>query len=292
MPVTEVPAPSLGAGISPEQWAQYVLEHLSAQSVVLASGATRITTASKVIHVPRLTADGGAGWYDELEQLGPGDPTGDELVLTMKKCAALTVLSSEVVNDSNPSVIDAVGTAMTRAVALKVDRAILGGAGGKEPAGVYLQAGQHVIGAVTIDSLIDAAGLIADVGGQGRVAYVHPADFTALQKEKDLQERPLLTPDFSGGPSSTVYGLALWSTKGVAVGTALVADPSQIVVGIRNDASVEISTDALFTSDGVAARVISRVDCGVNDDNGLVSIAATAGTQEAQGEEAKTARKR
>ena len=161
-------------------------------------------------------------------------------------------------------------------MALKADRAILGGTGGKQPLGVFSQAGQHVIGAVTIDSLIDAAGLISDVGGQGRVAFVHPADFTALQKEKDLQERPLLTPDFSGGPSSTVYGLALWSTKGVAQATALVADPAQIVVAVRQDPTVAVSTDALFTADGAVCRVICRIDCGVNDPSGLVSIAATA----------------
>ena len=85
-----------------------------------------------------------------------------------------------------------------------------------------------------------------------------------------------MTPDFSGGPSSTVYGLALWSTKGVAVGTALVADPAQIVVAVRQDPTVAVSLDALFTSDGAICRVICRVDCGVNDPSGLVSISATA----------------
>ena len=55
MPITELPAPGLGAGITPEAWQAYVLEHLSAQSVVLASGATRITTGQKAVHVPKVT---------------------------------------------------------------------------------------------------------------------------------------------------------------------------------------------------------------------------------------------
>lgn len=287
MPVTELPAPGLGAAISPEAWSQFVLEHLSAQSVVLASGATRVTTAQKILHVPRILADGSAGWYSELEEIGPGDPTGDELVLTPKKCGALTTLSDEVVSDSSPSVIDAVGNAMTAAVALKVDRALLGGLGGKEPIGVYGQAGQHVVGVIDIDHLIDAAGLVLDVGGQATVAYINPADHTALQKLKDANERPLLTPDYSGGPSSTVYGLALWPTKGVAAGTALVCDPAQIVVGVRDDPTVAISTDAAFTRDGAVCRVVARVDVGVNDPSGLVSIAATAKTA---AQEAKTKR--
>jgi HK97 family phage major capsid protein len=280
VPVTELPAPGLGAAITPEQWAAYVLQHLSAQSVVLASGATRITTGQKIVHVPRIRADGSADWYSELEEIGPGDPTGDELVLTPKKCAALTTLSDEAVSDSSPSVLDAVGTAMTRAVALVCDRAFLTGAGGKQPLGVYGQAGQHVAGAIDIDHLIDAAGLVLDVGGQATVAYIHPTDHTALQKLKDANERPLLTPDYSGGPSSTVYGLALWPTKGVAAGTALVCDPAQIVVGVRDDPTVAVSADAAFTADGAVCRVVARVDVGVNDPAGLVSIAAAA-TQEA-----------
>ena len=94
-------------------------------------------------------------------------------------------------------------------------------------------------------------------------------------REKDQNGRPLLTPDFSGGPSSTVYGLTLWSTKGIAAGTALVAAPEQIVVAVRSDPTVAVSTDAIFTSDGAIARVVARLDAGVNDASGLVSIAAT-----------------
>jgi HK97 family phage major capsid protein len=266
-------------------WATYVLEHLSAQSVVLASGATRVATAQKIVHIPKVTSDGSAAWYDELAEITPNGPTGNELVLRPRKVAELVKLSNEVIDDSDPSVLDAVGTAMTRAVALTADRAILNGTGGTQPLGVYGQAGQHVVGAIDIDHLIDAAGLVADVGGQATVAYVNPTDHAALMKLKDLQGRPLLTPDYSGGPSSTVYGLALWASKGIAQGTALVADPTQIVVAVRSDPTVAVSSDAIFTADGWICRVIARLDCGVNDPAGLVSIAATA--QAATSERAK-----
>src|SRR5262249_21632111 len=139
MPITEAPG-GFGHAISPEQWAAFVLEHLSAQSVVLASGATRIDTPNRVVHVPRVKADGSAAWFSELETINVGDPSGDELILTPRKCAAITTLSDEVISDSSPSVLDSVGSAMTRAVALKVDEGVLVGAGGKAPTGVF---GQH-----------------------------------------------------------------------------------------------------------------------------------------------------
>jgi len=283
VPITE--SGGLGAAITPEQWATFVLEHLTAQSVVLASGATRIDTLNRQIHVPRVLSSGGADWFSELDPITETGPTGDDLVLSMKKVAALVTLSSEAVDDSNPSVLDTVGTAMTRAVALKADAGILNGPGGKAPVGVYGQAGGHVVSAgITIDALIDASGQIAAVGGSARAAYLNPADITALMKSKDLQERPLLGPDYVGGPTSTVYGLTLWSTPAIAAGTGLVADPSQIIVAVRSDPSVAVSQDALFTSDGQIARVIARLDCGVNDPAGLVSIAATT----REGEESPT----
>jgi hypothetical protein len=36
-----------------------------------------------------------------------------------------------------------------------------------------------------------------------------------------------------------------------------------------------VSADVSFTSDASVARVIARLDCGVNDPKGLTSIAAT-----------------
>lgn len=208
MALTELPPGGLGGAVTPEEWSQYVLTHLSAQSVVLASGATRIDTALRAVHVPRVLTDGTAAWFAELEEITEAGPTGDELVLTPRKVATLVSLSNEVVDDSSPSVLDTVGTRMVAAVALTADRAILNGPGGKAPTGVFGQAGQHVAGAVTIDTLIDAAGLVADVGGTATVAYVNPANHTALMKEKDGNGRPLLTPDYSGGPSAPSTGSA------------------------------------------------------------------------------------
>ena len=129
MPVTNFPAGGLGSAVSPEVWAAYVLDHLSAASVVLASGATEIRTTNKQLHVPRVLTNGTAVWLDELEPIPEGAPTGDVLVLTPKKVATLANFSDEVVSDSSPSVLDTAGTAMTRAVALEADRAYFGGTG-------------------------------------------------------------------------------------------------------------------------------------------------------------------
>jgi HK97 family phage major capsid protein len=273
-PITERPAPGLGAALTPEDWARYIIEGLTHQSVLLASGASRIVTALKAVHVPRVVDDG-ASWYDELEVITESGPTGDDLVLTPKKCAALATLSNESVNDSDPAAIDVVGQSMVRAVALEADKAMFAGTGTKQPLGIFGQVTAKAIGAVDYTNVVKAAGLVRAQGGVPNAVYVNPADYTDLQLQTDSNNRPLIQPDPTQGPAATIAGLVVWPTPAIAADTALVAQADQVVVAIREDATVEVSGDAAFEKDATLARVIARVDVGLNDLDGLAKIAAT-----------------
>lgn len=285
MPITE--SGGIGAALTPAEWAAYVLEHLSAQSVVIASGATVVRTTNRVVHVPRVTGDGGTGWYAELAPIGPGDPVGDELVLEPQKCAALSTLSNEAVNDSSPSALDAIGTSMVRAIGLEVDRAYFAGTGAanNQPTGILTIAGLpgHV-GAVDYAGVVTAAGVVRAAGGQPNALFLNPADLTTLQLAQDGLNRPLIQPDPSQGMSETIAGLRVWATPAVPAASALVAESSQIVCCLRQDATVAVSDQADFGSDATLVRVIARTDVGVNDVNGLCHITATAQATEAEAE--------
>jgi HK97 family phage major capsid protein len=267
----------LGAAVTPEEWAAFVLEHLAHQSVTLASGATRIDTAAKQVHVPRLTDDGGVDWYGELEEISNDVPDGEDLVLTPKKIAALARLSNESVGDSSPSVLDATGKAMLRAIALAADAAIWHGAGGKQPLGILDNPEVELPfqeGNVDYEGLVRAAGKIRARGGIPDVAYVNPIDLTELQLQEDGMNRPLIQPDASKGMAPTVAGLGLFPSPAFEEGEAVVAQADQIVIAVRQDASIAFSTDVAFASDGTVARVIARLDAGVNDSDGLCVLGA------------------
>lgn len=268
----------LGAATTPEEWAGYVLDHLSHESVVLASGARRVDTVAKQIHVPRLTSDGAADWYGELEEIAAGDPQGQDLALTPFKVAAVTVLSNEVVNDSDPAVLDTVGTAMTRAISLEADRALFAGGGGGTigPEGFvnHSPALQKVTaGTITYDKIVTGGGSIAAHGGRADSLYVNPADYTKLQLQTDGFARPLIQPDPQGGGAVTIAGFKVHQTPALGAGTALLAQADQLVVAVRSDASVAFSTDAQFEKDGTVVRVVARVDGGIADANGVCLIA-------------------
>lgn len=280
MPITEAPG-SLGAAFTPEAWAAYVLDNLSAASVLLASGATEVRTQNKQIHVPRFTGQAATNWYDELEVIGEGCPPGDELVLTPQKVAALCTIGNETVNDSNPSVLNSVGQKMVRSVALEADRAMFAGTGGKQPVGILniTPALPSVIGGVDYTNLVTAAGKVSAAGGTPNVAYINPADYVTLQLATDANDRPLISGDPTQGAPSVIAGLAIWPTPAVPAATAVVAEADQIIVAVREDASVSVSDQFAFNADGTAVRVIARVDVGVNDPDGLAVIKASAGRE-------------
>lgn len=283
MPITE--SAGLGQALTPEEWSRFVLDHIAAESVVIASGATVVRTTNRVIHVPRVTGDGGTGWYAELAPLGAGDPVGDELILEPRKCAALSTVSNEAVNDSDPSALDAIGTAMLRAIGLAVDHAYFDGTGpgNNQPTGILTLGLPGSVGVVDYAGVVTAAGVVRGKGGKPDALYLNPTDLTALQLAVDGMNRPLIQPDPTQGMSETIAGMRIWATPAVPAGEGLIAEAKQIVVCLRQDATVAVSSDASFDSDASLVRVIARTDIGINDANGLCHITAAAGGETQRG---------
>ena len=141
--------------------------------------------------VPRVLTDGTASWYSELEEITDAGPTGDELMLDAEEgrhAVQPQLRGHRRQLAERPGRCRHSHGRQCRADRRPGDpqRCRRQGPGRR----LFGQAGQHVAGAVTIDSLIDAAGLVADVGGQARVAYVNPTNHTALMKEKDAERPP------------------------------------------------------------------------------------------------------
>jgi HK97 family phage major capsid protein len=102
-----------------------------------------------------------------------------------------------------------------------------------------------------------------------------------LQLATDANDRPLIGTT-EGGMAATVAGMTLWPTPAVPAATAVIAEADQIVVTVREDASVAVSDQFAFNADGTVVRVVARVDVRVNDPDGLCVIKATTGTQAAK----------
>lgn len=273
-----MPNLGLSATWGAEQWANYVLDHLSTESVLLRAGARVVPVAGRIAHIPRVLTDGSASWTPEGEEIPSDAPTGDTIDLTPKKLANLVGLSRESIEDAPIDELDGVGRSLTRSVAAAIDSRAFGTAvaTATEPAGLRSYAILAQTGGVTIDNIIRAVGTVEAVGAVANAIFLAPADLTTLRlvKEATGSNKPVLQPDLQAGGAERIAGATVFSTPDLPAGVALVGDSSQIVVGLRRDVAVEFSSEAKFTSDSVVARVTCRTDWAFNDIRGFVAIGA------------------
>lgn len=260
---------------TPEDYGQLIDTVIAEKSIAFQAG-TRITTGSESIRFPMLTADPAVGWYAENTQISLTDPTTSELVVTPKKVAGLTQVSTEAAEDSNPAVADQVGNALGRSIAKKIDAAFFGNTIANGPNGLLSLVGVNVIdtGTSTLDSLdaFHEAKAAALVDGATITHFVLAADVAlALAKAKQATDSNMgLLADVSDG--TTLAGVPVLVSTDVAAGEAWGLDASQIMVVQRTGTTVTRSFDAAFSFDAVQVRATARVAFGFANPAGVVRL--------------------
>jgi hypothetical protein len=110
-----------GGALTPSDQKTFIFDFLAAQSVFLRSGVVTMQTDRDSVIIPHATADAASGWVAEAGTISPTDPTADQITATPRKLAGLTVMSNEVIADSNPSVLDWAAIGLLRSLSLKFD---------------------------------------------------------------------------------------------------------------------------------------------------------------------------
>lgn len=222
----------------------------------------------KSMVVPRLLDDGSAVWVDELEEIPSDAPEADTISLTAKKLANVVTLSNESIADAPVSELDAVGLALARSVAVAIDTRAFSASAATSiaPAGL-LPTMTPAVGTVSFDSIIATIGAIEAIGGTASVVFLNPTDVTTLRLVKSATgaNSYVLQPDTRLAGAESISAARIISTPALAAGTMVVADPKQIVVGVRKAVEVAFSAHSAFTSDAVLARVTARADFKLND---------------------------
>jgi HK97 family phage major capsid protein len=102
----ETRALTTAASVSPGELSTVLFDRLRARSVVLQSGIPTLTTEADSVTYPAITADVSPAWTAEAATITPGDPTLGTVVATPRKLAHLVQLSNELIDDSDPSIVD------------------------------------------------------------------------------------------------------------------------------------------------------------------------------------------
>lgn len=277
---------SAGGYLVPVEHSNRLIEMLRSRTAVRAAGATVIPMGSDTLQIPSQTGGATAYWVAENAQITASDQTWGQVQLQAKKLAALTKLSAELFEDSDPQVEALVMADLARVLALEEDLKYLRGDGaGNTPTGLESISGVNVdsttLGAngaaPTFDNLVNMLyNLDADnVPAEGRAWIVHPRTVNSLRKVKDSQNKYLWADPGAPGDPPTLWGYPVFTSTSVPINetkgtssdcsTIYLGAWPEFVIGQRKALELRASDAAgnAFEYDQVFIRAIMRVDCNV-----------------------------
>lgn len=227
--------------------------------------STLVFTNATTTRWPLVTADPTAEWTQEGEEINPSRAVLDEAIATPRKVAGLVVVSNELASDSNPDAGTIVGQGLARDCARKMDQAFLQVRAAPAPAGLAGLSGISTVDApaawIDLDPFAEALAVAEGVGATTTAFVASPSDVLALSTVKQAtgSNVALLAPDPTQPARRTILGRPVFPSSYATPGTVWAVDSSRIVTALREDATVETSRDAYFSSDQTAVRAVMRV---------------------------------
>jgi HK97 family phage major capsid protein len=269
---------SASSPLSPTELSAQLFQSLRASSIALQSGIPVIATDRENIQWPMLNSDVAPAFYSEGGTITPGDPGFTTVTCEPAKIAHIVVASNEVIDDSEPPVVQVLTNHLNTMLGLKLDSAVF--VGGTATPGVT---GLNNISSTQVGGTITTAGtagdtsypeLLAGVGllrkanaPEPYVLACHPDVRAAFESLQDTTGQPVQPP-----PSTPTF----YTSTQINSGTSYLYSPSQLAIVRRQDATVEVDRSRLFNSDESEIRGKMRV--GLIAPNPTAIVKLTAGT--------------
>ncbi len=235
-----------GGYFVPEEQASKFLDLVQQQNTAIAL-CDQWTMKSDVLNIPTIASGNTAYWTNELGTITSSDLATGQVVLTAKKVAAITAISTELLEDNDPQIGQKVSEQLARDIAIEVDKAIYNGNTGSYTSNIagfrdtstYTDINTVAAGsdgdAISVDKILAGKKAIKNdyfVQG-GTHLVIHPNIEYKLMGLTDSDGRPLFSamdtnnPLYSTGVIGTVLGLTVVVTPALATdltkgsGTAL-----------------------------------------------------------------------
>jgi HK97 family phage major capsid protein len=291
--VIEARTLSTAIAISPPELSTRLFDRLRPRSVVLRSGVSVVPIGSDSVTYPRLSSDVSPAWYAEGATITAGDPTLTSDTVVPQKVAHLVELTNEVIDDSEPSVLQVVRNHLLEVLGLKIDVGLLEGNGTPpNPLGLRSVVGIQTISTLgangasptNLDPWVDAVNALEGSNAEARVAYMHSRSSGTLRKLKKGPTgniEPLLQGPTRGmlgliGIDSTYISnqLAVNETQGTSTdaSSSYVLDTSRVFVVRRADITIEVDRSRLFNADKSEIRAKARVNLYVPEGQAIARI--------------------
>ncbi len=286
-----------GGYLVPVEFSREMIGKLYAETILRAAGVNIQTVTSPLYRQPRLSGGSSATYAGETAPIPLSQPTFDQVAAQLKKLTVLSAISAELVNDSDPQVMDIVQEDIVREVGLKEDISFLTGPGGAGiPTGILTAAfGGQVVpdtNAATGDepSYRMATHMFtllktANVPMKRQFWLMHPLMVEAWQNVTDANGRPLFQdymdvqvgdlllqrPALFRRPIFESTQLPLTTTGGNPTSPIALVEASQITIVQKGELEMKVSdegtavdgqgnTISAIQNDVVLVRAIYRHD--------------------------------
>jgi HK97 family phage major capsid protein/HK97 family phage prohead protease len=249
---------SSGSPLSPSDFSVQLFQTLRPRSIALQSGVPVYNTDREKVFWPKLNTDGTAGLTAEGNAIGESDPGFTQISAEPVKLAAITQVSNELIDDSDPPIIQVLSNHISTVLALKLDNTFFNGGtapGGGTVVGLATLGSTQAGGTVTLtggvagtasySTLLGAVGLLRAANSpEPYVIAAGPQLLTGLESMRDTTGQSVQPPP---GFPNVYTSTAIANTAGTTV--AYMYSPSQLGLVVRQDATVEVDRSRLFNQD-------------------------------------------
>jgi HK97 family phage major capsid protein len=291
-------AAGMGAAFTPAENATFAIDFLAKSSVIFRSGVNVIRTTGDSIVLPHLTSDGSAGAIAQAANIPLSDPSAESLTAVPQKFIQGSRVANEVLADSKPAALDALGKSLIRSVGLAFDnRAFEGNGvapdirGFKNVSGIgAVSMGTNGAAVTNLDPFADALGMLAEANADEEAAVIvmHPKVWRAILKLKEATgSNKSLIQDSAGSAASGVtralFGrpvflsgnLSTDETQGTGTNASsiYVYVPSEVYAVVREDAVFDVNPYVYGATDETLVTAKMRADILVPNPGAVVRIA-------------------
>ncbi len=268
----------------PVAYATTFQDQLRKRTAVLAAGPQILpVTSAGSLKVPAITASVTVAGIAEAGTISASDPTLTTTTLDPKKFAAMTLVNREAIEDSAPELRRVIADALIKDLAVELDKQMVTGDGtGQNLTGLRNLSGTTSGastgangGALTFAFLADTLGAYDTANADpDRAAWImHARTWASIRKLSDSQARPIVSIDPTLGVRPTLWGKPVFISNSLSItetvgsstdcSTILLADMSEVLVGVAREVELVISEDFKFDTDQIAVRATARYDIAV-----------------------------
>lgn len=253
---------AVGGYLVPEAFSKTIIDCARAKTAVIQAGGITVPWPSPSDHMTmaRVAADPAFVVYGENSQIASQNLTFDAIGFTAQKLACLITLSRELAEDA-PNAPALIEETIARALASELDRLALVGSGSAEPNGLVNYTGVTAtdsVGAIEWQDVHNAAVAVRAANHEPTAYICSPT----IGGDLDLLQAST-AGTWLGAPPS-VANVPRFTTTNCPDADLFIGDWSQFVFALRQDATIEVSTQAgdAFAKHQMLIKLTWRGDVG------------------------------